>query len=198
MLRLLNAELIPYPRIRLRCYFFRKHGFGTSLSVSLHLIYFEQDSPGVCLDHGAPVCQASRENGGRHKEYGRLRRCVLARRHNVARNEGDIHLQDPLRSVALALPHPDVELGLPLPGRVSVVVEDPTTPPAPVPRYVVEAEPPGLLDLQLGAPAVRAGRHGLYRVHLCKNVTSSRLVNPGRRRSCALNMVPARMVDVHS
>ena len=42
MLRLLNAELIPYPIIRLRCFFFRKHGFGTSLSVSLRLIYFQQ------------------------------------------------------------------------------------------------------------------------------------------------------------
>jgi len=42
MLRLSNAELIPYPRIRLRCFFFGKHRFGTSLSVSLSLIYFEQ------------------------------------------------------------------------------------------------------------------------------------------------------------
>jgi|GEM_PF-6102641 len=28
--------------LRLSCFFVRKHGFGTSLSVSLHLLYFEQ------------------------------------------------------------------------------------------------------------------------------------------------------------
>jgi hypothetical protein len=35
-------ELILCPHIRLRYFLLRKHAFGTSLSVSLHPIYFEQ------------------------------------------------------------------------------------------------------------------------------------------------------------